>query len=145
VGRFLGLDPVDGDPLNPATLHRYVYTENNPTNLTDSSGKEADIVGIEATTAEGSEAAAGQAIVSGTEIEEIATVALEDADLAEIEAESGEMAVYVSQNSVGEIQHVGITNDLLKRAAQHLATKEIMIQPLLYGLTRSDARAVEQA
>lgn len=45
----------------------------------------------------------------------------------------------------GVTQYVGITNNLAVRAAQHLATKGINIQPLMQGLTRTDARAVEQA
>lgn len=46
---------------------------------------------------------------------------------------------------VGVTQYVGITNNLARRAAEHLGTKGIKIEPLMQGLTRSDARAVEQA
>lgn len=34
---------------------------------------------------------------------------------------------------------------MARRAAQHLGTKGIKIESLMQGLTRSDARAVEQA
>jgi hypothetical protein len=58
--------------------------------------------------------------------------------------EEGGNTVYHSvQNGVTE--YVGITNNIARRAAQHLASKGIDIRPLLKGLTRSDARAVEQA
>lgn len=43
------------------------------------------------------------------------------------------------------VQYVGITNDFARRAAEHLRTRSIDIQPLMEGLTRDDARAVEQA
>lgn len=42
------------------------------------------------------------------------------------------------------MQYVGITNNVARRAAEHLATKGINIEPLMQGLSRSDARAVEQ-
>ena len=60
-------------------------------------------------------------------------------------------AAAISENVVyhsieeGATVYVGITNNLARRAAEHLAGKGINIQPLLQGLTRSDARAVEQA
>lgn len=47
--------------------------------------------------------------------------------------------------SNGVTKYVGITNNLARRAAQHLAKKGISIQPIMQGLTRADARAVEQA
>jgi uncharacterized protein RhaS with RHS repeats len=53
--------------------------------------------------------------------------------------------VYISKNASGVVQYVGITNDLARRAAEHLSSKGIRIQPLMKGLSRSDARAVEQA
>ncbi len=56
----------------------------------------------------------------------------------------GTTTVYVSVSN-GVTQYVGITNNLARRAAQHLAKKGINIEPLMQGLSRSDARAVEQA
>jgi RHS repeat-associated protein len=38
VGRFLGMDPFDGLPQAPQSLHRYSYVWNSPTNGTDPSG-----------------------------------------------------------------------------------------------------------
>jgi len=58
--------------------------------------------------------------------------------------EEGANAVYHSVQN-GVTQYVGITNNLARRAAQHLATKGINIEPLMKGLSRADARAVEQA
>ena len=61
-----------------------------------------------------------------------------------ITIEAGENIVYHSIKN-GVTQYVGITNNLARRAAQHLAKKGITISPLMKNLTRADARAVEQA
>jgi hypothetical protein len=42
TGRFLSMDPDAGLASDPATLHRYVFTRNNPINMADPTG-EADI------------------------------------------------------------------------------------------------------
>jgi RHS repeat-associated protein len=39
TGRFLSRDSEDGDTLNPATLHRYLYVGGDPVNWWDPSGK----------------------------------------------------------------------------------------------------------
>ncbi|MGD0904367.1 MAG: hypothetical protein ABR924_15625 [Terracidiphilus sp.] len=38
--RFLSRDPEDGDPLDPKTLHKYLYAGGNPINRIDPSGKD---------------------------------------------------------------------------------------------------------
>jgi RHS repeat-associated protein len=38
VGRFEGMDPWEGNPELPETLHRYMYVGDNPANLIDPSG-----------------------------------------------------------------------------------------------------------
>jgi RHS repeat-associated protein len=53
--------------------------------------------------------------------------------------------VYRSISATRKVQYVGMTNNLGRRAAQHLSGKGIRIQPVLTRLSRSDARAVEQA
>ena len=58
--------------------------------------------------------------------------------------EKGKNSVYRSIDAAGEVQYVGITNNLARRAAEHLRTKGIQIEKLLGGLSRSDAKAVEQ-
>ncbi len=40
VGRFEGIDVVDGDPRHPASLHRYSYAFNEPTSMADPSGND---------------------------------------------------------------------------------------------------------
>jgi len=45
----------------------------------------------------------------------------------------------------GRVNYVGITNNLARRAAEHLRTKGIQIEKLMSGLSRTDALAVEQA
>ena len=56
----------------------------------------------------------------------------------------GSNVVYHSVEN-GVTNYVGITNNLARRSAEHLAQKGININPLMKGLSRSDARAVEQA
>jgi hypothetical protein len=53
--------------------------------------------------------------------------------------------VYRSVNAANEVQYVGITNNLARRAAEHLRASGIQVEKLMGRLSRSDARAVEQA
>lgn len=53
--------------------------------------------------------------------------------------------VYRSVTAAGKVQYVGITNNLARRAAEHLTSRGIQVEKVLGGLSRSDARAVEQA
>jgi RHS repeat-associated protein len=39
TGRFETMDPNEGDILEPATLHKYVYAANDPVDSTDPSGE----------------------------------------------------------------------------------------------------------
>jgi len=57
---------------------------------------------------------------------------------------SGLNVVYRSITGAGVTQYVGITNNLARRAAEQLASRGIQIEKLLGGLSREDARAVEQ-
>lgn len=59
-------------------------------------------------------------------------------------AKAGDNFVYISKNADDVVQYVGITNNIARRAAEHLASKGIQIEKLMGGLSRSDARAVEQ-
>jgi hypothetical protein len=54
-------------------------------------------------------------------------------------------SVYVSSGPKGQVQYVGITNDIARRHAEHLRQSGFDIRRLLGNLTREDARAVEQA
>lgn len=38
IGRFLTADPYQGTPQEPLSLHKYVYVQNNPVNMTDPTG-----------------------------------------------------------------------------------------------------------
>ena len=59
---------------------------------------------------------------------------------------NGANDVYQSRDpKTKDVQYVGITNDLARRAAEHLRSKGIRIEKILGDLARSDARAVEQA
>jgi RHS repeat-associated protein len=39
TGRFLSRDPEDGDPTDPASLHKYLYANGDPINGLDPSGR----------------------------------------------------------------------------------------------------------
>ncbi|MCI0571578.1 MAG: Hint domain-containing protein, partial [Myxococcaceae bacterium] len=60
-------------------------------------------------------------------------------------AAGGDNVVYRSVDAAGNVQYVGITNDLARRSAEHLRTKGILVEKVLGGLSRADARSVEQA
>jgi hypothetical protein len=53
--------------------------------------------------------------------------------------------VYRSVSAAGEVQYAGITNNVARRAAEHLRSSEMRVDSLMTGLSRSDARPVEQA
>lgn len=57
---------------------------------------------------------------------------------------AGKYVVYFVKGSKG-FKYVGITNNLARRAAEHLRGRGFNIEPLLKNLTKADARAVEQA
>ncbi len=42
IGRFLSHDPVEGDPNNPPSLHRYLYAYQNPTVWIDPTGRSGE-------------------------------------------------------------------------------------------------------
>ncbi len=58
----------------------------------------------------------------------------------------GKTTVYSSTAKDGTVQYVGITDNIEARAAAHMDKKGIEISPIpgLQGISRSDARAVEQ-
>ncbi len=45
-GRFTAVDPVLGQPREPITMHRYIYTKNNPISFIDPSGNNYTLVGL---------------------------------------------------------------------------------------------------
>jgi predicted short-subunit dehydrogenase-like oxidoreductase (DUF2520 family) len=59
--------------------------------------------------------------------------------------QGGKNLVYQALNKAGQVEYVGITNSLARRAAEQLAQKGIRIGKLLGNLSRADARAIEQA
>jgi hypothetical protein len=65
--------------------------------------------------------------------------------MADNESGGGKTSVYVSLNEQEQVQYVGLTDDIARRAAEHLRIRGFEIQRLLKGLSREDARAVEQA
>lgn len=71
--------------------------------------------------------------------------ALESRASTVVATEGGGNVVYRSVDAAGSVNYVGITNNLARRSAEHLRTKGIQIEKLMGNLSRSDARAVEQA
>jgi hypothetical protein len=61
------------------------------------------------------------------------------------QGEAGDTTVYISRGASGQVQYVGITNELARRAAEQLRQKGIGIREFMRDLSREDARAVEQA
>jgi RHS repeat-associated protein len=43
TGRFLSRDPEDGKPLDPKTLHKYLYAGGDPVNAMDPTGREETV------------------------------------------------------------------------------------------------------
>jgi RHS repeat-associated protein len=90
---------------------------------------------------EGREVSAGAAIWAGATSLPI-TRPLRYAD----EAADAINLVYRSVDEENIVRYIGITNDFLRRRGQHLRRgRDIVPIPGLSGLTRADARAVEQA
>lgn len=59
---------------------------------------------------------------------------------------SGKTSVYLSEDKASkQVQYVGITDKVARRALEHLRLKGIKIEKLMGNLSREDARAVEQA
>jgi RHS repeat-associated protein len=41
TGRFLSRDPEDGKPIDPRTLHKYLYANGDPVNMADPRGRDS--------------------------------------------------------------------------------------------------------
>ena len=127
AGRFLSQDPFQGDITRPASLHRYAYVSNDPVNRFDPGGLQ-DLA------------------------EELAVVDIIGAEASfsvPVLNVAGENVVYQVFNEAGEVVYVGITRRFAAREAAHLASERfaeliVEIRPLLAGLTRAEARIVEQ-
>ncbi len=81
TGRFLSLDPVDGEVDSPASLHRYSYAFDNPVNYRDPTGLFGDfsIGGLATSMAIGASLNAVASINAQTTLESFAIAALEGA------------------------------------------------------------------
>ena len=88
---------------------------------------------------------AGVAVGSSSKIAEAANIASKEVGV--VEKTSGIMKVYNSfDEATGEVNYIGMTNNLERRAAEQLRDKGIEIYQIkgLSGLSYADARAVEQ-
>jgi hypothetical protein len=79
-------------------------------------------------------------------VAKIGVEAVLDVVATEATPSAGGISVYTSLNAAGDVNYVGITNDIARRAAEQFADKGISIRAIagLENLTRTDARAVEQ-
>jgi RHS repeat-associated protein len=53
TGRFWNMDTLEGDDEDPSTLHKYLFTANDPTDRLDRSGNDFDLVSLGVATAIG--------------------------------------------------------------------------------------------
>lgn len=77
------------------------------------------------------------------QLEKQALKKLEEQVVKQVVGEGGNVVYHAVENGV--TKYVGITNNFARRQAEHLAAKGLRIKPLMEGLSRTDARAVEQA
>jgi len=68
-----------------------------------------------------------------------------DAEILVARGPGGDYSVYHSIGPAGETQYAGMTNNVLRRAREHMRIKGFNIDELMNNLSRTDARAVEQA
>jgi RHS repeat-associated protein len=136
TARFISRDPDPGDSDDPKTQNGYTYADNNPVMISDPDGQYAQLVIYG-----GIAAYRGYKLYKSYKaIKKLNTIN----KVVKKTKGTGKNIVYTSKNKDGVVQYVGITNNFARRAAEHLNTKGIRINPLMNNLSRSDARAVEQ-
>ncbi|MBR0577490.1 hypothetical protein KCG48_14375, partial [Proteiniclasticum sp. BAD-10] len=168
IGRFINADDINilfEDQDNLIEHNLFTYCLNNPVNMTDDTGYIAWWIGAavggaifdtavymigaaltsQRITLSGVGKAALVGAISGVAFGAAGKVATKLIKGATAAAKTGITTVYISKNAKKVVQYVGITDDIARRAAEHLAKKGIRIESLMKGLSRADARAVEQA
>jgi RHS repeat-associated protein len=152
--RFISEDSVT---FAGGDTNLYAYVSNNPCNLTDPSGQwlvGACVGGAAFSIAfdllSGRKPTPGSMVwgcVSGM-LYGFAGRALLGPILKALKGiNTGKNVVYVSRNAAGEVNYVGITNNLPRRIGEHarsVRALDIKAIPGLQNLSRADARAVEQ-
>ena len=126
TGRFIIPDTYLGEEDKPFSQNRYLYAEGDPVNNIDPSGHWVVVV-----------------VRVGVTVVKVGTKVIPKG-IKLVRTYTGKNSVYISKVADGTVQYVGITNNIARRQAEHLASKGIQIRELMRNLSRSDARAVEQ-
>lgn len=176
LGRFLSVDPMHGDLRRPQGWNRYAYVRNNPLIYTDPSGMQTAVIGMNPTPSPPGDDSMLDPLNEMVNsflsfhwlLDQInrpfefakehpyktafhvvnAALLVYQPELFAIEEGVGETSyiVYEALDESGEVIYVGITQNLERRAAEHLAEKGITIKGVegAVNLTKTQARGVEQ-
>lgn len=161
VGRFTSRDTYSPDAGDTQTFNRYVYVKNNPTNYVDPSGEFWDYVPDAVFVGADLVELVAYLTVPGAPLDEPITNLTSDLGafaipfvpagtsrairLTErVAQESAEHTVYRAVGKEG-VEYVGRTNSFERRAAEHGSRFSGPLEPVAKGLTKPQARGVEQA
>jgi len=165
-GRFTTVDPfldIDQALVDPQRWNRYTYVRNNPLRYVDPDGRaietlwDAFNIGLGFTSLVdnlrqgnfGSAAvdAGGLLLDSGAAVVPFLPGGVATAIKGARAVDKATVVYQSVKTGENAVQYVGITNNLSRRALEHLAEKGIKIEQIqkLGELSRGDARAVEQA
>jgi RHS repeat-associated protein len=107
TGRFLSRDPLDGNAIDPQSLHKYLYAGGDPVNRLDPSGRAASIETIFTTTVIATPTEVGLVAIAGGTAAQIAAWA------AAIEQFIG-IAYLTTQDIMALIADIAVTRGIAK-------------------------------
>lgn len=165
-GRFTTVDPfldIEQALVDPQRWNRYTYVRNNPFRYVDPDGRaietlwDAFNVGLgfaslvdnlrQGNYGSATLDAGGVLLDSGAAVVPFLPGGVATAIQAARAVDKAAVVYQSIKTGENAVQYVGITNNLSRRALEHLAEKGIKIEQIqkLGELSRGDARAVEQA